>query len=291
MSQAAPTHPLRLDTRLGPLTVTTRGSGPPAVLWHSLFVDSTTWCRVAPLLEPARQLLLIDGPNHAGQPPASRPFTLQDCVGAAVDVLDELGISGPVDWLGNAWGGHVGVLFAADHPDRCRTLTAIGAPMQAYSDTDRRRTRLLSLIYLVGGPRPVSRPLVDALLGPRTRAEDPTAAAIVAAAFARAERRGMYDAVRWLSLHRRDLTDVLDTLDTPTLLTTGPDDPMWTTTDARAAAAHLPNGALAVLPGAGHVGPLLQAAPAVAQLVTAFWGDPQGTLRAQATTRPAASSG
>ena len=32
-----------VPTRLGPLRVETAGSGPPAVLWHSLFVDSTTW--------------------------------------------------------------------------------------------------------------------------------------------------------------------------------------------------------------------------------------------------------
>ena len=35
-----------VPTRLGDLRVETCGSGPPAVLWHSLFVDSTTWERV-----------------------------------------------------------------------------------------------------------------------------------------------------------------------------------------------------------------------------------------------------
>ena len=66
---------------------------------------------------------------------------------------------------------------------------------------------------------------------------------------------------------------------------------MWTTTAARAAAAHLRTGALVILPGAGHVGPLLQAAPQVAQLVTAFWRDPQGTIETQSATRPAPNSG
>ena len=65
---------------------------------------------------------------------------------------------------------------------------------------------------------------------------------------------------------------------------------MWTTTAAHAAAAHLRAGAVVILPGAGHVGPLLQAAPQVAQLVTAFWRDPQGTINAQDSTRPAASN-
>jgi pimeloyl-ACP methyl ester carboxylesterase len=125
------------------------------------------------------------------------------------------------------------------------------------------------VLYRIAAPGPVVNPLVDALLGPKARAEDPEGAAIVADAFRRAERRGMFDAIRWLSLRRRDLTPALDRSGTPALLTTGPDDPMWTTATTRAA-AHLRNGALVILPGSGHIGPLLQATPAVVTLVTAF---------------------
>jgi pimeloyl-ACP methyl ester carboxylesterase len=157
-------HPI--ETRVGPLHVATTGSGPPALLWHSLFVDSTTWGRLYPPLSAERSLVLVDGPNHGGHPALRRPFTLDDSVGAAVDVLDRLGVTEPVDWLGNAWGGHVGVLFAAAHPDRCRTLTAIGAPIHALGHADRRRTRLLSALYRAGGPRAVSGIVVNALLGP-----------------------------------------------------------------------------------------------------------------------------
>jgi pimeloyl-ACP methyl ester carboxylesterase len=291
MDQPAPTSTAAVATRLGPLHVQTAGSGPPAVLWHSLFVDSTTWHRLRAPLAAERRLVLIDGPNHGASPPARRPFTLDDCAGAAADVLDHLGIAEPVDWLGNAWGGHAGIVFAAAHPDRCRSLIAIGAPVHALGDADRRRTRLLAALYRIAGPGPVASPLVDALLGPKARAEDPEAAAIVASAFRRAERRGMSDAVRWLSLRRRDLTPVLDRLETPTLLTTGPDDPMWTTAAARAAAAHLRNGALVILPGSGHIGPLLQAAPTVAALVTAFWHDPQATIARHRSQADRAAAG
>jgi len=45
----------------------------------------------------------------------------------------------------------------------------------------------------------------------------------------------MFDAIRWLSLRRSDLTPALGRSGTPTLLTTGPDDPRWTMTAARAA--------------------------------------------------------
>jgi pimeloyl-ACP methyl ester carboxylesterase len=82
------------------------------------------------------------------------------------------------------------------------------------------------------------------------------------------------------------VTDVLDGLDPPALLTTGPDDPMWTVASARAAAAHLRTGEAVVLPGAGHVGPLLQCVPEVAELVIHFWREPLRTIERQAAISP-----
>ena len=35
-----------VETLLGALAVRVRGEGPVAVLWHSLFVDDSTWNRV-----------------------------------------------------------------------------------------------------------------------------------------------------------------------------------------------------------------------------------------------------
>jgi pimeloyl-ACP methyl ester carboxylesterase len=78
------------------------------------------------------------------------------------------------------------------------------------------------------------------------------------------------------------------------MLTTGTSDPMWTTTNANAAAAHLSRGALVVLPGAGHIGPLLQAVRVVVELVTAFWQDPDASIadrRGAASPRPPRTSG
>ena len=107
---------LWITTRVGPLHVQVAGSGPPALLWHSLFVDSTTWDRLRPRLTADRRLVLVDGPNHGANPRQRTSFSLDDCVGAAVDVLDHLSIHGPVDWLGNAWCGHVGILFRGRAP-------------------------------------------------------------------------------------------------------------------------------------------------------------------------------
>jgi hypothetical protein len=66
----------------------------------------------------------------------------------------------------------------------------------------------------------------------------------------------------WVIYRMSSLTPELDRSRTPTLLTTNPDDPEWAPAAASAAAAHLRDGALVILPGSGRVGPLLQAAPA-----------------------------
>lgn len=263
-----------VPTRLGPLHVHASGSGPTAVLWHSLFADSTTWTRIAQPLASSRRLLCIDGPGHGSNPRTARQFTLDDCAGVALDVLAHFSVDEPADWLGNAWGGHVGIVFAAEHPDRCRSLATIGAPVHALTADERRRVLLLATLYRLTGARPVTKPLVEALAGPRARTEDPEGAAIIADAFRRAGRRGMLTAIRSVSLARPDLTAVLDRIETPSLLATAADDPMWQVASAQAAAAHLRHGTVAVLPGAGHIGPLLQAAPVVTELVTEFWRDP-----------------
>ncbi len=128
------------------------------------------------------------------------------------------------------------------------------------------------------GPPPLVKSLVDTLIGPRAKTDDPDGLAIVADAFRRADWRGMYDATRWFSIRRPDLTPVLDRLDPPTLLATNDNDPLWTVPDARAAAGHLQRGGLVILPCDGHIGPLLQAAPTVVEVVTGFWRNPDTTL-------------
>lgn len=260
-----------VPTRLGDLRVEICGSGPPAVLWHSLFVDSTTWERVREELAAVRRLVIIDGPSHGGSAAATRIFALEECPGAALDVLDHFGISEPVDWVGNAWGGHVGILFAAAWPDRCRSLVTIGTPVQGMTTGERPKLKALVELYRVMGPiRPLVTAVSDALLGPHSAARSPENARLVSDAFRRGTRRGKYLAMH-LMLNRPDLTAALRTVTVPTLVVAGADDSMWTPDEARAAAALPPRGIARVVPGGGHVAPLLDGASALVELITTFW--------------------
>jgi pimeloyl-ACP methyl ester carboxylesterase len=258
-----------VPTRLGSLHVRTLGSGPVAVLWHSLFVDSTSWQRVQDELAGHRRLVLIDGPGHGQSLAVGRRYTVEDCAGAAGDVLDALGVPGPVDWLGSAWGGHVGIPFAAGSPERCRSLVAVSSPVHALSAAERRQITAGRAAYRLLGPvRPLVGTIAAALLGPDP---EPAAVDLVRAGFRRANRRGMSEAIRCISLDRPDLGPVLARVQAPTLFVAVEGDPMWTPEQARAAAANLPHATTLVLPGRGHLSPLFDGAAELAAEVTAFW--------------------
>ncbi len=141
---------------------------------------------------------------------------------------------------------------------------------------------LLTGVYRLTGPLPpLVNLLTDVLLGPGARAADPEAAAVVGSAFRRASRRGMSGAIRSVSLHRPDLTPLLTTISAPALICAAAGDPTWTPADAASAADRLLNGAPVILPGSGHIAPLFEAAPAVADMLTAFWADPSTVVTRQ----------
>ena len=262
-----------IGTTLGPLMVRRTGAGAPAFLWHSLFVDSQTFDGVVEELGRHRELFLVDGPGHGDSPGPRRRYSLEDCATAAAQVLDALDVSAPVDWVGNAWGGHVGIVFAHMFPSRCRTLTTIGTPPYPLTRAERLQTVPLVYLYRVLGPALFSGAIVEALAGRGAAKTSPAAAAAVGDAFRRGDKHGKYWAMQSIMLHRPDLRPVLPLLQVPTLTLVGRDDSMNDPEEAERAARSIPDGRFAQVTGAGHVAPLLVAPREVTQHVMDFWSD------------------
>ena len=238
-----------VDTRLGALAVRVRGEGPVAVLWHSLFVDDRTWHRVEDDLARLRRLVIITGPGHGASADPGRRYNMDECAEAAADVLAFLGVVEPVDWVGNAWGGHVGVVFAARWPERCRTLVTLGTPIHSYTKFDRLPIWIvLPVVRLFGPVGFIGTGIRDALLSPTTRAQDPEAGALVVDCLRTMNRAALVNAVVSISLRRPDLTSRLDQIRCPTLFVTGSDHTDWTPEQARAAGRLLADGATEVIP-------------------------------------------
>lgn len=275
-----------IETTVGPVAVRVVGEGPTAVLWPSLFMDGRSWDRVLPALTQDRRLVVIDGPGHGASGDPGRRYNQADCVTAAGQVLDRLTVTGPVDWVGNAWGGQVGLLFAADHPSQCRSVVTLGTPVAALSRAERRRTYpLLALHGVLGAIELVLSGVTDVLLSSHTRANDPEAVDLVRDSLKHANRRMLRNAVMSISLGREDLTSLLPHITTPTLIVTGREHTGFTPAQAQAAAGLIPNGRAAIVTDAAYLVPL-EAPTATSTLIREFWAQHANDTHATAPEHP-----
>ena len=200
----------------------------------------------------------IDGPSHGKSEAVHRDFTLRGVVAAAEQALDRLGLTEPIDWVGNAWGGHVGIHLATGRPvadvdNHRHPGPGVHAGGEAHQG-------------LAAGPDvPVHRAngflmkqLSDSLLGAETVAAQPDQAATVIASFAEADRNGMLHAMRSMMLHRSGVDDLLPRITIPTLVMSVRDDAMgWRPDEARRTCAAIPDCRVEEVAGGGHVAPLL----------------------------------
>ncbi|WJG11837.1 alpha/beta hydrolase [Gordonia sp. Swx-4] len=229
-----------VPTRLGRIRVRDVGEGPPAVLWHSMFVDSGSWDRIVPGLAGRRRLFIVDAPWCGASEKSAAAADIEACADAVREIIATVGdVCGAeaVDWVGNAWGGHVGMHLAAVEPERINTLVAMSAPTRPIDRALRRRIGLLLPMYRVIGARgPVWSAISTTLFTDRTRSDDPEAIAVLRRGL-RASGRSMIPAIRTAILNRTDLTWAAARITCPVLFVTTDDRGEWTPEEAREVAA------------------------------------------------------
>jgi pimeloyl-ACP methyl ester carboxylesterase len=261
-------------TRLGRLHVRVTGTGPPVVLWHSMFVDSSSWDRVLSELAAARTVHLVDAPSCGSSDPLSEAADISACADAAVELLEEMQRRwgfGSVDWVGNAWGGHVGMEVAARRPDLISTLVAISAPTHPIDEALRRKVRMLLPLYrLVGLRGPVRSAIEETIFTDHSRAHDPEAVQVLRDAIGRAGRRATILAIETAILNRTDLNWAAQALTCPTLFVTTDDRGEWTPEEARAVVATMVDAREVTVSGA-RVIPALEQPDRLAEVVDEFW--------------------
>lgn len=263
-----------VSTDVGRLHVRRTGVGPPVVLWHSLFVDSRSWGPLVDELARDRTVYAIDGPSHGKSEAVLRDFTFGELVAAVEQALDRLGLTEPLDWVGNAWGGHIGIHLAVAERPRLRTLTTIGTPVQGFTLGEKltKGWPLVELYRLTGPNGFIVKQLSDSLLGAESVAAEPDQAATIMASFREADRKGMLHAMRSMMLHRRGVEDLLPSIKVPTLVLPVRDDVTgWRPDEARRTCAAIGDCRVEEVAGTGHISPLLVDRERILRLLTDLW--------------------
>jgi pimeloyl-ACP methyl ester carboxylesterase len=223
----------RVQTKLGVVHVEDRGSGETVFCWPSLFADARTFDVIAEDLARDHRVLVVDGPGHGQSEPASEIFSLADCADAAIQILDDAGIT-RTTWIGAAWGGHVGVAAALRHPERLERLVLLNVPMAPWRGRRRALMRLSQMLLYVFGPRSfVARIISDKAVA---RSAGPNRDAIVASleqALGRCDPRGLAVAMKSAMFRREDLLPRLHELRLPTLVFAGTEDDIFPLEEAR----------------------------------------------------------
>jgi len=69
--------------------------------------------------------LLIDLPGFGQSPPPGAPWGTKDFSEAIIALLDKLGLTKPVVWIGHSHGGRIGLDMGSRHGDRIKALCLI----------------------------------------------------------------------------------------------------------------------------------------------------------------------
>lgn len=111
------------DTPHGSIAYVERGDGPAALFVHGVFLNGYLWRESIEALSDVRRCIALDLLGH-GATKTAADIDMSFAAQAAMlgEFLDALGID-KVDLVANDSGGGIAQIFAAEHPERIRTLT------------------------------------------------------------------------------------------------------------------------------------------------------------------------
>lgn len=242
-----------ISTDVGELAVEETGnpSGPPVLLWPSLWSTRRVFDAQVAALADTYRLVVLDPPGHgeSGRPPER--FSLPALADATLTVLDGLGIDRSAI-VGGAWGGMVGVQMATMEPARLSCLVTINSPLDAWKGFQRLQMWSLLPLIKLGGPRAAAPFLVGGMLSKTTRRTRPDLVGPMRADIVACDRINLLRAARAAMIDRPSLLPALPSLDLPVLVITGTKD-FVPVARARAEASLIRGSQFAVIDDVAHL--------------------------------------
>ncbi len=240
-----------VDVRGRAIAYRRAGSGPPLVLLHGFLCDSRVWQRQLADLADEFDVVAWDAPGAGLSPDPPEGFALADWASCLAGFLEALGL-GPAHIVGLSWGGLLAQEFFRLAPERVRTLVlsdtyagwkgSFGDEVAQQRLARCERESSLSADEFVRVWVPVEF---------FTEAVAPDVVEEMAAVVHDFHPPGFRLMAR--SLAEADTTDLLQTIDVPTLLLWGDGDRRSPLELAAAFDAAIPGAELRVIANAGHL--------------------------------------
>ena len=244
-----------------------RGEGVPLALLNGVLMSVGSWGPLLPPLAAKHRCLLHDfrGQLLSGKPEGD--VSLDEHVDDFLALLDHLGVE-RCHVVGTSYGGEIGMLFAARHPERVLSLVVVASvahlepPLRAQTDAWAEAS--------LADPVRLYRTMLPDTFSPAFLERNP--------GFPEAGEQllGRFPAEFFTSFaglvrafQRLDAREELPHISRPTLVVSAEDDTLKPPSYGREIAASIPGARFALVPGAGHA-VVVEKPEEVARLVLAF---------------------
>lgn len=231
----------------------TLGDGPPVVLLHPFPVHHEFWLPVADALATRYRLILPDLRGHGDSGVGDGPATMEKHAADLRAVMDDADV-GRAPLIGVSIGGYLLFEFWRKYRGRVAALGLCNTKAPA-DNAEARAGRLQAANdVLERGTEPFFESMAQRVLAKSTQESRPD---LVEAAL-RMMRKMSPDDVAQVQrgmADRPDSVETLKTINVPTLLVTGDEDPMTGTKEAELMRQHIAGSQLRVIPKAGHYSP------------------------------------
>jgi pimeloyl-ACP methyl ester carboxylesterase len=228
----------------------TGGGGAALVLLHGFPFDRSTWRGQSEALGGEFRVVAPDL-RGLGETTPGGAVTIEAMAEDVAALLDELSL-GRVVLGGLSMGGYVAFEFFRKFPGRVRALVLADTRPQADTEEGRRTREENARRVLKDGMGPIVESMLPKLLAAKTRERGGEVLEGVRALMLGTSPEGAAAALRAMAL-RRDQTELLPSINVPTLIVVGDEDSITPPADAEALKTKIEGSRLVVVEGAGHL--------------------------------------
>lgn len=226
------------------------GEGRPIVFIHGFPHHRKLWAPQLRALAGHRRAIALDLPGF-GESDMPERFAIDAWAEQLATFLDALDIDRAVV-AGLSMGGYIALAFWRLHRDRVHALVLADTRAGADSEEGKAKRRETIALARTEGPTAVARAMLPGMVGKTTREREPSVVAAMRAMMESASVDAIVGASEAM-MQRADSTDLLATIDVPTLIIVGEEDALTPPKEARAMHEGIRGSRLEIIPAAGHV--------------------------------------
>jgi len=231
-----------------------RGIGAPIIFGHGLFMDHTIFDSQIKLLETSFRCISFDMPGHGGSGYNKEGWTLDSLVDDLALFIEENDLK-PVTYVGQSFGGTVGMMLAAKYPELVGKLILVGTTAHAEFNDRRENWNTMRQNILTASPSELEEIFKKVQEHTKSKvwlAKNQDKAEKERKIMQAHKVEGLSIAIDAVVLKRKDITHILNNIECLTTVVIGTDDTATPIELSYEIADKIPNSKLEIIKNAGH---------------------------------------